>query len=241
VDASWKCFQLPIGRVKKIMKTEGFALKQIERSSRQQNGIPTTADILDISSNMFMVSTEAQILQTKACEFFIREVAARAWRHTDLHRRKTIQKGDIWASVGESEVFDFLIDIIPRAVTSTNNGATDNQFTVGTPAPNATTATNIFTAATAPMMYNTNIAMPHNAETMMVIPPTTAEAANVSNPPIADLPPYPQMGPEVAQPAFNFDNVSFVPISHQQTEQVLDETVLHQQSQPWTLEGNADL
>lgn len=38
----------------------------------------------------------------------------RAWMHTHDNRRKTIQKADVAAGAGKSEMFDFLIDILPR-------------------------------------------------------------------------------------------------------------------------------
>lgn len=216
------------------MKTEEFALKEIERSSRELQSSPID-DPADRSNNVFMLANEALILQTKACEFFIREVTTRAWRHTDLNRRKTIQKGDIWASVGGSEVYDFLIDIIPRAVT--NTGTTGNNTTVGMPVTNAT---NAFTSATANIMYNTQTTLPHTPEKMSVVPPQTADAAHMTHQPSVDPP---VMAPDVAQPAFNFDNVSFVPMPH--TPTALDETVqqpmqYHPPSQQWTLEGNTE-
>lgn len=221
------------------MKTEAFALKELERRSSHLNG-SLADDPPDRSNNLFMLSGDALLLQTKACEFFIREVTTRAWRHTDLHRRKTIQKSDIWASVGESEVYDFLIDIIPRAVPSANTGTTDNNTTVGAPSTNATYA---FTTANTPMIYHVNTAIPQNTEMMMVGPPTTADVVNVTHPLSVDPPPYAANGPEIAHQAFNFDNVSFVPMKQPPT--ALDEKVqhpmqYHTSSQPWTLEGNTN-
>jgi nuclear transcription factor Y, gamma len=226
VEASWKCFPLPIGRVKKIMKTEEFALKEIERFARQRRG-EIIDDAANKSNNVFKLAYEAQILQTKACEFFIREVTTGAWRYTDLHRRKTMQKGDVWASMGENEVYDFLIDIIPRATTST--GTTVNNTTEGVPATNATAATN----AQTPLSNTTRL--------KITDPPTTSSVVNVEHPPPGDPP---AMAAEVAQPAFNLDNVSFVPMPH--TPTALDEAVrppvqYTTPSQPWTLDGNADL
>jgi NADH dehydrogenase/NADH:ubiquinone oxidoreductase subunit G len=50
----------------------------------------------------------------KACEFLIKDLALRSWRHTEQNRRRTVQRTDVHAAVGESEMFDFLIDLVPR-------------------------------------------------------------------------------------------------------------------------------
>jgi nuclear transcription factor Y gamma len=65
-----------------------------------------------------MIAGEAPVLLGKACELLIKELTVRAWRHTERNRRRTLQRQDIHAAVGESEVFDFLIDIVPRVTTS---------------------------------------------------------------------------------------------------------------------------
>jgi nuclear transcription factor Y, gamma len=61
-----------------------------------------------------MISAEAPVLLAKAAEFLIEELTLRAWIHTEENRRKTIQKSDIAQAVSKNEVFDFLIDIVPR-------------------------------------------------------------------------------------------------------------------------------
>lgn len=62
----------------------------------------------------FMISGEAPILMSKACELLIKDLSFRAWQHTERNRRRTLQRQDLHAAVGESEVYDFLIDIVPR-------------------------------------------------------------------------------------------------------------------------------
>ncbi len=63
-----------------------------------------------------MISAEAPILFAKAAELFIRELTLRAWIHTDRNRRRTLQRNDISMAVsyGDTDQFDFLIDIVPR-------------------------------------------------------------------------------------------------------------------------------
>ena len=50
----------------------------------------------------------------KACEIFILELTLRAWMHTDECKRRTLQRNDVAVAIGRSDVFDFLIDIVPR-------------------------------------------------------------------------------------------------------------------------------
>ena len=44
----------------------------------------------------------------------IEELTLRSWLNTQENRRKTIQKADVAAGAEKSEMFDFLIDILPR-------------------------------------------------------------------------------------------------------------------------------
>src|SRR3990167_6308670 len=61
-----------------------------------------------------MISQEAPVLFVKACEIFIRELTLRAWLQTEENKRKTLQRNDIAAAISKTDVFDFLIDIVPR-------------------------------------------------------------------------------------------------------------------------------
>lgn len=61
-----------------------------------------------------MIGAEAPMLLSTAAEYLIEEMTLRAWIHTEQNRRKTIQKSDVAAAVSGNELFDFLIDIIPR-------------------------------------------------------------------------------------------------------------------------------
>ncbi|EGC32902.1 hypothetical protein DICPUDRAFT_13914, partial [Dictyostelium purpureum] len=78
---------LPLARIKKIMKSD---------------------------PSVRMISWEAPLLFAKACEFFILELTARSWIHTDLSKRRTLQRSDIIHGVSRVEAFDFLIDVLPR-------------------------------------------------------------------------------------------------------------------------------
>ncbi|KAI4323234.1 hypothetical protein L6164_022856 [Bauhinia variegata] len=78
---------LPLARIKKIMKAD---------------------------EDVRMISAEAPVIFAKACEMFILELTLRSWIHTEENKRRTLQKNDIAAAISRTDVFDFLVDIIPR-------------------------------------------------------------------------------------------------------------------------------
>ncbi|XP_019058613.1 PREDICTED: nuclear transcription factor Y subunit C-1-like [Tarenaya hassleriana] len=83
----FKNHQLPLARIKKIMKAD---------------------------EDVRMISAEAPILFAKACELFILELTIRSWLHAEENKRRTLQKNDIAAAITRTEIFDFLVDIVPR-------------------------------------------------------------------------------------------------------------------------------
>jgi nuclear transcription factor Y gamma len=83
----FKTHSLPLARVKKIMKSD---------------------------EDVRMISAEAPVVFAKACELFIIELTHRAWLHTEEGKRRTLQKNDIAQCIANTDIFDFLIDIIPR-------------------------------------------------------------------------------------------------------------------------------
>ncbi len=82
-----KNHQLPLARVKKIMKSD---------------------------EDVRMISAEAPALFAKACEMFIIELTHRSWLYTEENRRRTLQRSDIATAIAQTDIFDFLIDIVPR-------------------------------------------------------------------------------------------------------------------------------
>ncbi|KAJ8554016.1 hypothetical protein K7X08_024694 [Anisodus acutangulus] len=83
----FKNHQLPLARIKKIMKSD---------------------------EDVRMISAEAPILFAKACELFILELTIRSWLHAEENKRRTLQKNDIAAAITRTDIFDFLVDIVPR-------------------------------------------------------------------------------------------------------------------------------
>ena len=78
---------LPLARIKKIMKSD---------------------------EDVRMISAEAPVLFSKACEIFILELTRRAWAQSEANKRRTLQRSDIASAITEADVFDFLVDIVPR-------------------------------------------------------------------------------------------------------------------------------
>ncbi|VBB33472.1 unnamed protein product, partial [Acanthocheilonema viteae] len=78
--------QLPLARIKKIMKLDD----DVKRMAK------------------------TPILLAKASEIFVEELTLNAWKHTEDNKRKTLQKSDISQAVVRNDMFDFLIDIVPR-------------------------------------------------------------------------------------------------------------------------------
>ncbi|OCF35721.1 transcriptional activator HAP5 [Kwoniella heveanensis BCC8398] len=102
-NPDWKSYNLPLARIKKVMKSD---------------------------EEVRMISAEAPIMFSKACEIFISELTCRAWLVAESHKRRTLQKSDVAAAIAFSDMFDFLIDIVPRddgssADAGNGNGAND--------------------------------------------------------------------------------------------------------------------
>eukprot|EP00250_Pteridium_aquilinum_P000462 c10501_g1_i1 orf=283-1086(+) len=83
----FKNHQLPLARIKKIMKAD---------------------------EDVRMISAEAPVVFAKACELFILELTLRSWMNTEENKRRTLQKNDIASAITRTDVFDFLVDIVPR-------------------------------------------------------------------------------------------------------------------------------
>lgn len=83
----FKNHQLPLARIKKIMKSD---------------------------EDVRMISAEAPVVFSKACELFILELTLRSWMNTEENKRRTLQKNDIASAITRTDIFDFLVDIVPR-------------------------------------------------------------------------------------------------------------------------------
>lgn len=84
-----------------------------------------------------MISAEAPILFAKGCDIFITELTMRAWIHAEDNKRRTLQRSDIAAALAKSDMFDFLIDIVPREEAQSHKRA---QTSAAGAAPSSATA-----------------------------------------------------------------------------------------------------
>lgn len=72
--SSFKQQELPLARIKKIMK---------------------------LDEDVKMISAEAPMLFAKAAEIFIHELTMRAWIHTEDNKRRTLQRNDIAMAIAK--------------------------------------------------------------------------------------------------------------------------------------------
>jgi len=96
---SFKVQELPLARIKKIMKME---------------------------EEVVMISAEAPMLFAKAAQLFINELTLRSWIHTEENKRRTLQRQDIATAISKFDQFDFLIDIVPRDEVNPHQQANKN-------------------------------------------------------------------------------------------------------------------
>lgn len=86
---------LPLARIKKIMKNSSDEVK--------------------------MISGEAPIVFSKACELFIEELTKRAWVVTLQGKRRTMQKEDVASAVITTDIFDFLVDLVSASANNSHD------------------------------------------------------------------------------------------------------------------------
>ncbi|KAK1074312.1 Transcriptional activator hap5 [Friedmanniomyces endolithicus] len=114
-DHDYKLHQLPLARIKKVMKAD---------------------------PEVKMISAEAPILFAKGCDIFITELTMRAWIHAEENKRRTLQRSDIASALAKSDMFDFLIDIVPREDATPQHKRRPEYNAVGTyTVPDPSTAT----------------------------------------------------------------------------------------------------
>ncbi|KAJ9242789.1 transcriptional regulator family: Histone-like TF [Paecilomyces variotii] len=106
----YKIHQLPLARIKKVMKAD---------------------------PEVKMISAEAPILFAKGCDIFITELTMRAWIHAEDNKRRTLQRSDIAAALSKSDMFDFLIDIVPREEATSHTKRSSQTGGTAAPAPAA--------------------------------------------------------------------------------------------------------
>ncbi|KAI5192530.1 nuclear transcription factor Y, gamma [Nematocida sp. AWRm77] len=79
---------LPLARIKRLMKVEQEVSK---------------------------VASEVPLLFSRITEIFIEELTLRAWQYTEEGKRRILQRSDICSAIKSSDVFDFLIYLMPKS------------------------------------------------------------------------------------------------------------------------------
>ncbi|CAK9864712.1 unnamed protein product [Sphagnum jensenii] len=82
----FKNHQLPLARIKKIMKSD---------------------------EDVKMIAAESPVLFAKACEMFILELTLCSWIHTEENKWRTLQRNDVAGAITRGDIFYFLVDIVP--------------------------------------------------------------------------------------------------------------------------------
>ena len=130
-----------------------------------------------------MISAEAPILFAKGCDIFITELTMRAWIHAEENKRRTLQRSDIASALAKSDMFDFLIDIVPREEAASHSKRSGNQSTSAA-------------AASAP---------PASAMSNQMAPQSSVQPP----PPQAQQPQHPQ--PQMGHPEYPIGNSQMPP------------------------------
>ncbi|KAM7531287.1 hypothetical protein LguiB_034697 [Lonicera macranthoides] len=86
---------LPLARIKKIMKKS--------------------------SEDVKMISGEAPIVFSKACELFIEELTRRSWTMAIEGKRRTLHKEDVASAVVATDIFDFLVNVVSEDSANPND------------------------------------------------------------------------------------------------------------------------
>ncbi|XP_055826060.1 nuclear transcription factor Y subunit C-1-like isoform X2 [Solanum dulcamara] len=89
-------------------------IKELNDFKHHQFPISRLKRIIKSDKNVLKISTETPILFSKACELFILELTLRSWFHAQENKRRTLKKNDFTAAIRQTEIFDFLVDVVPR-------------------------------------------------------------------------------------------------------------------------------
>ncbi|KKA29486.1 hypothetical protein TD95_001605 [Thielaviopsis punctulata] len=138
----YKIHQLPLARIKKVMKAD---------------------------PDVKMISAEAPILFAKGCDIFITELTMRAWIHAEENKRRTLQRSDIASALSKSDMFDFLIDIVPREEAAASAKRSNAQTSAAQAQAQAQAQSQVMTNTTAP-----------SAQISGAIPPAGGSATHMS-------------------------------------------------------------
>ncbi|XP_057431654.1 nuclear transcription factor Y subunit C-2-like [Lotus japonicus] len=100
-------------RIDNFWKTQS---QEIENTNDFNHALPLARikKIMKADDEVKMIAAEAPILLSKACEMFIKELTTRAWVNAEENKRRTLLKSDFASAISRTDVYDFLVDIVPR-------------------------------------------------------------------------------------------------------------------------------
>ncbi|KAI5658918.1 hypothetical protein M9H77_27711 [Catharanthus roseus] len=61
-----------------------------------------------------MISAEAPFIFAKACEMLILDLTLRSWYNPEENKRRILRRADVRSAIAKIEIFDFLVDAIPK-------------------------------------------------------------------------------------------------------------------------------
>ncbi|KAF1778589.1 Histone-fold [Phytophthora cactorum] len=105
-------------QLKSFWAKQLLEMEQLEVGSEQDfknhNDLPLARikRIMKSDEDVRMISAEAPVLFAKACEMFILELTLRSWGYSEKNKRRTLQKEDIQTAIRNTDIFDFLVDVI---------------------------------------------------------------------------------------------------------------------------------
>ncbi|KAA1070339.1 hypothetical protein PGT21_008967 [Puccinia graminis f. sp. tritici] len=98
-QSDFKDGQLPLARIKKLVKSD---------------------------PDIKMIANEVTVLLDKACEIFVNEITVRAFLVANSLNRRTVNTSDVAMAISQSDMFDFLIDIVPAEQLPSENESAAN-------------------------------------------------------------------------------------------------------------------
>nr|CAD1830753.1 unnamed protein product [Ananas comosus var. bracteatus] len=91
-----------------------------DKEDNEAVGIGVGVGSAAVGYEVRMISGEAPIVFSKACELFVEELTRRAWAVTVRGKRRTLHKDDVAAAVAATDIFDFLVELVSE---SNGNGS----------------------------------------------------------------------------------------------------------------------
>ena len=140
-----------------------------------------------------MISAEAPILFAKGCDIFITELTMRAWIHAEENKRRTLQRSDIASALAKSDMFDFLIDIVPREEAASHakrSGQATANVSGGGAGPQASTAGGILPPQNS-VQQQPQPSHPQQAQSQHMSHPDYPPISNNQMPPDQEFRPQP--------------------------------------------------